>query len=222
MLVGGEIASKTANLRFLRAPASDLKVRLARQPLTKEDTISRSHHIAKITSGAAIEHVRSYLLSEAARLGLGEEVDAADCRKLLALLQDMRRSLETIERRGVSLSFRRPRPSSRPTAAKATAHSESPTDAVPIFPCQRGASSRSGASCTPTAPWPRLPCASGKTRPGKGKFAKFRLRPMRLHNEHASRRKGSAFCGGQQILPTREKSHDHAEPQHDHHRTQAR
>ena len=115
MLVGGEIASKTANLRpdvlrsndpplpatanlrFLRAPASDLKVRLARQPLTKEDTISRSHHIAKITSGAAIEHVRSYLLSEAARLGLGEEVDAADCRKLLALLQDMRRSLETIE-----------------------------------------------------------------------------------------------------------------------------
>lgn len=100
MLVGGEIASKTANLRFLRAPASDLKVRLARQPLTKEDTISRSRHIAKITSGAAIEHVRSYLLSEAARLGLGEEVDAADCRKLLALLQDMRRSLETIERRG--------------------------------------------------------------------------------------------------------------------------
>lgn len=62
--------------------------------------MSRSHHIAKITSGAAIEHVRSYLLSEAARLGLGEEVDAADCRKLLALLQDMRRSLETIERRG--------------------------------------------------------------------------------------------------------------------------
>ena len=55
--------------------------------------MSRSHHIAKITSGAAIEHVRSYLLSEAARLGLGEEVDAADCRKLLALLQDMRRSL---------------------------------------------------------------------------------------------------------------------------------
>lgn len=50
--------------------------------------MSRSHHIAKITSGAAIEHVRSYLLSEAARLGLGEEVDAADCRKLLALLQD--------------------------------------------------------------------------------------------------------------------------------------
>ena len=93
MLVGGEIASKTANLRFLRAPASDLKVRLARQPLTKKDTISRSHHIAKITSGAAIEHVRSYLLSEAARLGLGDEVDAADCRKLLALLQDMRRSL---------------------------------------------------------------------------------------------------------------------------------
>lgn len=43
--------------------------------------MSRSHHIAKITSGAAIEHVRSYLLSEAARLGLGEEVDAADCRK---------------------------------------------------------------------------------------------------------------------------------------------
>ena len=34
--------------------------------------MSRSHHIAKITSGAAIEHVRSYLLSEAARLGLGE------------------------------------------------------------------------------------------------------------------------------------------------------
>ena len=239
MLVGGEIASKTANLRpdvlrsndpplpatanlrFLRAPASDLKVRLARQPLTKEDTMSRSHHIAKITSGAAIEHVRSYLLSEAARLGLGEEVDAADCRKLLALLQDMRRSLETIERRG-GLVVVSSRPSSRPTAAKATAHSESPTDAVPIFPCQRGASSRSGASCTPTAPWPRLPCASGKTRPGKGKFAKFRLRPMRLHNEHASRRKGSAFCGGQQILPTREKSHDHAEPQHDHHRTQAR
>ena len=80
--------------------------------------MSRSHHIAKITSGAAIEHVRSYLLSEAAnrnsrygrarpvdeprvaRLGLGEEVDAADCRKLLALLQDMRRSLETLERRG--------------------------------------------------------------------------------------------------------------------------
>lgn len=31
--------------------------------------MSRSHHIAKITSGAAIEHVRSYLLSEAARLG---------------------------------------------------------------------------------------------------------------------------------------------------------
>ena len=58
--------------------------------------MSRSHHIAKITSGAAIEHVRSYLLSEAARLGLG----AADCRKLLALLQDMRRSLETLERRG--------------------------------------------------------------------------------------------------------------------------
>ena len=44
--------------------------------------MSRSHHIAKITSGAAIEHVRSYLLSEAVRLGLGEEVDAADCRKL--------------------------------------------------------------------------------------------------------------------------------------------
>ena len=62
--------------------------------------MSRSHHIAKITSGAAIEHVRNYLLSEAARLGFGEEVDAADCRKLLALLQDMRRSLETIERRG--------------------------------------------------------------------------------------------------------------------------
>lgn len=192
-------APATANLRFLRAPASDLKVRLARQPLTKEDIMSRSHHIAKITSGAAIEHVRSYLLSEAARLGLGEEVDAADCRKLLALLQDMRRSLETLERRG-----------------------ESPTDAVPIFPCRREASSRSGASCTPTAPCPRLPCASGKTRPGKGKFAKFRLRPMRLHKEHASRRKGSAFCGGQQILPTRKKSHDHAEPQHDHHRTQAR
>lgn len=57
-------APATANLRFLRAPASDLKVRLARQPLTKEDIMSRSHHIAKITSGAAIEHVRSYLLSK--------------------------------------------------------------------------------------------------------------------------------------------------------------
>ena len=50
--------------------------------------MSRSHHIAKITSGAAIEHVRNYLLSEAARLGLGEEVDAADCRKLLAVARN--------------------------------------------------------------------------------------------------------------------------------------
>lgn len=114
-------APATANLRFLRAPASDLKVRLARQPLTKEDIMSRSHHIAKITSGAA----------------------------------------------AVLLSSRRPRPSSRPIAAKATARSESPTDAVPIFPCRREASSRSGASCTPTAPCPRLPSAPGKTRPEK-------------------------------------------------------
>lgn len=222
MLVGGEIASKTANLRFLRAPASDLKVRLARQPLTKEDTISRSHHIAKITSGAAIEHVRSYLLSEAARLGLGEEVDAADCRKLLALLQDMRRSLETIERRGGLVVVSSTQTLITTYRCEGYRPQRKPHRCSPHLSMSERGFIKERASCTPTAPWPRLPCASGKTRPGKGKFAKFRLRPMRLHNEHASRRKGSAFCGGQQILPTREKSHDHAEPQHDHHRTQAR
>lgn len=62
--------------------------------------MSHSHHFAQITAGAAIEHVRSYLLSEAARLGLGKEVDAADCGTLLMFHQNMRRSLETLECRG--------------------------------------------------------------------------------------------------------------------------
>lgn len=184
--------------------------------------MSRSHHIAKITSGAPSNTSAATFSQKPPGSVSARKLTPPTAGSFSRFFRTCAGRSKRLSAAAVSLSFRRPRPSSRPTAAKATAHSESPTDAVPIFPCQRGASSRSGASCTPTAPWPRLPCASGKTRPGKGKFAKFRLRPMRLHNEHASRRKGSAFCGGQQILPTREKSHDHAEPQHDHHRTQAR
>lgn len=184
--------------------------------------MSRSHHIAKITSGAAIEHVRSYLLSEAARLGLGEEVDAADCRKLLALLQDMRRSLETLERRGGLVVVSSTQTLITTYRCEGYRPQRKPHRCSPhLSMSERGFIKERGlmhADGTMPAP----PVRAWEDEAGKGKFAKFRLRPTRRHNEHASRRKGSAFCGGQQILPTREKSHDHAEPQHDHHRTQAR
>ena len=158
--------------------------------LNMQEFLSRSKEI-----GQVIDRVRRMLLREPFYL---KPPGSASARKLTPpTAGSFSRFFRTCAGRSkrlsaaaVLLSSRRPKPSSRPIAAKATARSESPTDAVPIFPCQRGASSRSGASCTPTAPWPRLPCASGKTRPGKGKFAKFRLRPMRLHNEHASCRTG--------------------------------
>ena len=164
--------------------------------------MSRSHHIAKITSGAAIEHVRSYLLSEAARLGLGEEVDAADCRKLLALLQDMRRSLETLERRGGLVVV------------------SSTQTLITTYRCEGYRPQRKPHRCSPHLSMSERGFI--KERGLMHADGTMPAPPVRLHKEHASRRKGSAFCGGQQILPTREKSHDHAEPQHDHHRTQAR
>ena len=129
--------------------------------------MSRSHHIAKITSGAAIEHVRSYLLSEAARLGLGEEVDAADCRKLLALLQDMRRSLETLERRGGLVVVSSTQTLITTYRCEGYRPQRKPHRCSPHLSMSERGFIKGRASCTPTAPCPRLPSAPGKTRPEK-------------------------------------------------------